>query len=124
LQWYTAYRRSVREPAIYDKLKKGPIFEKTIEHTIPRTALIEEIRQVITPAKESSLYPVIIGERGTGKTILIKLAVDGMDEPKGVTYIDVDIDDDSQFDMMRMALGWSPDQAIDSSKRNYSSSFQ
>jgi hypothetical protein len=53
--------------------------------------------------------------------------VDGMDEPKGVIYIDVDIDDNSQFDItevMRMALGWSPDQVIDSSKRNYSNSFQ
>ena len=52
--------------------------------------------------------------------------MDGMDEPKGVIYIDVDIDDDSQFDIaevMQMALGWSPDQVIDSSKRNYSSSL-
>jgi hypothetical protein len=53
--------------------------------------------------------------------------VDGMDKPKGVTYIDVDINDDSQLDItevMRMALGWNPDPVIDSSKRNYSSSFQ
>jgi hypothetical protein len=52
--------------------------------------------------------------------------VNGIDEPKGVIYIDVGIDDDSQFDiaeMMRMALGWSSDQATDSSKRNYSNSF-
>ena len=50
-----------------------------------------------------------------------------MNEPKGVVYIDVDIEDDLQLDIagvMRMALGWSPDQVIDSSKRNYSSSFQ
>ena len=54
-------------------------------------------------------------------------AVDGMGEPKGIIYIDVDIDDDSQFDIvdrMRMALGWSPDQVIDSKDRKYSSSFQ
>jgi hypothetical protein len=129
--WYwTRQRRrheSARESAIYDKLKKGPVFEETIEHTIPRTALVEEIRQVITPAGASRLYPVIIGEHGTRKTSLIKLAVDGMDEPKAVIYIDLDIDDDSQFDIaevMRMALGWSPDQVIDSSKRNYSNSFR
>ena len=84
---------STRDSAIYNKLKKGPIFEKTIEHTIQRTALIEEIRQAITPAGESRLYPVIIGEHGTGETSLIKLAVDGMHEPKGVIYIDVNIDD-------------------------------
>ena len=111
---------------MYDRLKKGPVFQKEIEDTIPRKPLVEKIRQLITPAEESRLYPLIIGEHGTGKTSLIKLAVDGMDEPKGVIYIDVDIDDDSQFDiadMMRMALGWNPDKVIDSSKRNYSSSF-
>ena len=82
---------------------------------------------VTTPAGKSRLYPVIIGEHGTGKTSLIKLAVDGMNEPKGVVYIDVDIEDDLQLDIagvMRMALGWSPDQVIDSSKCNYSRSFQ
>jgi hypothetical protein len=48
-----------------------------------------------------------------------------MDEPKGVIYIDADIDD-PKFDIaeiMRMALGWSPDQIIDSSKRTFGSSF-
>jgi KaiC/GvpD/RAD55 family RecA-like ATPase len=75
---------------------------------------------------KSRLYPVIIGEHGTGKISLIKLAVNGMDEPKGIVYVDVDINDDSGVDtaeMMRIALGWSPDRAIDSSKRNYSSSL-
>jgi len=134
--WYRIFRRrvqeSARDSAIYDKLKKGPVFQEAIvqeaiEHTIPRKPLVEEIRQLITPAKKSRLYPLIIGEHGTGKTSLIKLAVDGMNEPKGVVYIDVDIEDDLQLDIagaMRMALGWSPDQVIDSSKRNYSSSFQ
>ena len=55
-------------------------------------------------------------------TSLIKLAVNGMDKPKGVVYIDVDISDDIAG-RMRKALGWSPDQVIDSSKRNYSSSL-
>ena len=48
-----------------------------------------------------------------------------MDKPKGVVYVDVDINDDTEVDVagaMRKALGWSPDQAVDSSKRNYSSS--
>ena len=86
---YTAYRRHVRESAIYDKLKKGPVFEEAITYPIPRKAVVEEIRQLITPVGESSLYPVIIGEHGTGKTSLIKLAVNGMDEPKGVVYVDI-----------------------------------
>jgi hypothetical protein len=49
-----------------------------------------------------------------------------MDKPKGVVYVDVDINDDAEVDIagaMRKALEWSPDQVIDSSKRNYSSSL-
>jgi hypothetical protein len=116
---------SERESAIYDKLKKGPVFREAIKHTIPRKALVEEIRQLTTPAEESRLYPVIIGEHGTGKTSLITLAVDGMNEPKGVVYLDIprkrDLDD--VVKAMQTALGWSPDPVIDSQKGNYSSSL-
>jgi hypothetical protein len=51
-RWWHEY---ARKSAIYNKLKKGPIFEKAVEHTIPRKALVEEIRQIITPARESKL---------------------------------------------------------------------
>src|SRR4051812_20366929 len=80
---------SARESAIYDKLKKGPVFEEEIEATIPRKSLAEKIRQITTPAGKSRLYPLIIGEQGTGKTSLITLAVNGIDEPKGIVYIDI-----------------------------------
>jgi hypothetical protein len=120
---YQTFRRrgheSTRESAIYDKLKEGPVFEEAIEHTIPRKPLVEEIRQLITPAKESRLYPLIIGEHGAENTRLIKLAVNGMDEPKGVVYVDIPIDCDLEVDVaneIRNALGWSPDQLIDSSE--------
>jgi polynucleotide 5'-kinase involved in rRNA processing len=100
LDWYEAFRRhdheSARESAIYDKLKKGPVFKKAINNIIPRESLVKEIRQFITPTEESRLYALIIGEHGTGKTSLIKLAVDGMDEPKGVVYVDADINGDSE----------------------------
>jgi type II secretory pathway predicted ATPase ExeA len=126
MQLYKVYRRSVRESIIYDKLKTGPIFEDAIKHTIPRTALVEEIRQVTTPAEESRLYPVIIGEHGTGKTNLIKLAVDSMNKPKGIVYVDIPRKCDLEVDVaevMQIALGWSPDEVINSSNRNYSSSL-
>jgi hypothetical protein len=112
--WYQTYQRRQAESAIYNKLKNGPVFQEAIEQTIPREARIEETR----PAGKSRLYPRIIGEHGTGKTGLITLAVNGMDEPKGVVYIDVDINDNSEVEIaeaMRMAMGWSPDQVIDSS---------
>ena len=123
---YQAYRRRARESAIYDKLKKGPVFKKAINNIIRRESLVEEIRQLITPTKESRLYPLVIGEHGTGKTSLIKLAVDGMDEPKGIVYVDVDINGDSEphiAEAMRSAMGWYPDQVIDPDKRNYNSSL-
>jgi hypothetical protein len=121
--WYRIFRRrvyeSTRESAIYDKLKKGPIFQEATEHTIPRKPLVEKIRQLITPTKESRFYPLIIGECGTENARLIKLAVNGMDEPKGVVYVDIPIKCDLEVDVaneIRNALGWSPDQLIDSSE--------
>ena len=114
--WYRSFqrgrRKSVRRSAIYDQLKKGPIFQETIKHTVLSKPLVEEIRQLITPAEEGRLYPLIIGEHGTGKISLIKLAVDGMDKPKGVVYVDIPLERDSQVDIaeaVRMALGWSLD---------------
>jgi len=53
--------------------------------------------------------------------------VNGIDEPKGVIYVDIPLECDLAVDVakaMQKALGWSPDQVIDSSERNYSSSFQ
>jgi ATPase subunit of ABC transporter with duplicated ATPase domains len=77
---------SVRES---DKLKKGPEFEEAIKHLIPRESLVEEIKQLITPAEETGHYPLIVGEHGTGKTSLIKLAANDMDKdkPKGIVYV-------------------------------------
>ena len=111
------------EYAIYDKLKKGPVFRSAIDYPIPRNSLVEKIRCYTTPTKESQLYSLIIGEYGTGKTNLIELAVNGMDknEPKGVVYFDIPIWCDSEANVanaMREAFGPSPGQLIDSSKCN------
>jgi hypothetical protein len=128
--WYLLHlirkSASARESAIYDQLKEGPVFQEAVEHIIPRKALVEEIRRVTTPVRESRLYPVIIGEHRTGKTSLIKFIMDGMDEPKGVVYLDINLNEDSELNvakLLRNALGWSPDQVIDPIKRNYSSSL-
>jgi len=76
--------------------------------------------------KRDNLYPLIVGECGTENTRLIKLAVNGMDEPKGIVYVDIPIECDSEVDVtneLRNALGWSPDQLIDSSQCNCSNSL-
>ena len=57
---------------------------------------------------------------------MIKLAVDSMKEPKGVIYIDMPLECDSEVHITKAiqeALGWVPDQVIDSSGCNYSSSL-
>jgi hypothetical protein len=72
---------------------------------------------------KSRLYPVIIGEHGTGKISLIKLAVNSMDEPKGVAYADMDDTETDAAQVMREALGWTPDPLLDSDKRNCCSSL-
>jgi hypothetical protein len=116
-----------RTPVIYDKLKRGPVFQETTEHTIPRKSLVEEIRRLITPLERSSLYSLITGDYGTGKTNLIELAVNGMDDPRGIVYIDMPSEHSSEIDVvkkMQDALGWSPDQSTDSRERNYNSPFQ
>jgi hypothetical protein len=117
---------STRESIIYNKLKKGPVFKKAIKHIIQREPLVKEVRELITPAEEGYLYHVIIREHGARKTSLFKLAVNSIDEPKDVVYVDIPIKCYLQVDIaeaMRMALGWSLDQVINSSEYNYSSSL-
>jgi hypothetical protein len=68
-----------------------------------------------------------MGEHGTGKTSLVKLAIGGMDKPKGVLYVDIPLECDKEdhvTEAMQVGLGWTPDQVIDDSgKRNYSGSL-
>jgi Cdc6-like AAA superfamily ATPase len=99
-----------------------------IKHLIPRESLIKEIKQLITPAEETGHYPLLVGEHGTGKTTLIKLAVKDMDKnkPKGIVYVNIPdrcSEEPSVVKAMREALEWSLDQVIDSKERKYSSSF-
>ena len=64
-----------------------------IDDIIPREDLVKEIRVIVTPTAKTRCYPLIIGEHGTGKSSLIKLAVDGLKEPKGVVYVDTPDED-------------------------------
>jgi len=73
---------------------------------------------LITPSAESRLYPLVVGEHGTGKTSLIQLAVNGLKEPKGVVCIDVPIKNKPFAEAMQKALGWKLDLVSDSGKRN------
>ena len=53
--------------------------------------------------------------------------MNGIDEPKGVVYVDIPLECDSAVKVvgaMQKALEWSPDPVIDPKERKYSSSFQ
>jgi type II secretory ATPase GspE/PulE/Tfp pilus assembly ATPase PilB-like protein len=88
-----------------------------------RKATLDEVRKIITPTERSRGYSLVIGEHGTGKTSLIYLAVNSLEEPKGIAYVDIpnDINKDSAPDVvtdaMRNALGWTLDPVIESKRR-------
>ena len=116
-------RESAREPAIYERLKKGPEFRQAIEAVIDLESLVEEVRSLITPTKGKRPYPLIVGEHGTGKISLIELALNEMDKdkPNGMVYVDVPPRCKSEIDIanaMLKAFGWRPDPLIDSGKSN------
>ncbi|KAI9761804.1 MAG: hypothetical protein M1840_001684 [Geoglossum simile] len=96
---YREYQRhshqSDRDSAIYETLKRGPLFPELVQDTLPRDALASESRELITPEKEPQGYSLVIGEHGTGKTSLIQLIVNSLKKPKGVVYMSIPNTDDS-----------------------------
>ena len=119
-------RELERDSAIYNKLKKGPKFGTRVVNIIERDELLDKIRSDITPTAGPRSYPVIIGEHGTGKSSLIQLAVESLEEPKGVIYLDVPVGNDPTSilaEAMKEALDWNPDPAIDPNEGNRSNYF-
>jgi len=74
-----------------------------MRYIIPRNPLIEKIKEIITPIEESRFYPLIVGEHGTGKTSLIKLAVNSINKnkPKSVVYVDIPIECNLEVDVTK-----------------------
>ena len=77
---------------------------------------------MVTPAKQSRGYSLVIGEHGTGKTSLIRIAVNEIKTPKGVVYVaipnanEINTNPTVIVEALRKALGWVPNPAIDSPK--------
>jgi hypothetical protein len=65
--WYQSSQRrksessskSAGKSAIYDQLKKRPVFKEMIKYIILRKPLVEEIRQLITPAEKVAFIPLL-----------------------------------------------------------------
>ncbi|KAI9765466.1 MAG: hypothetical protein M1839_005497 [Geoglossum umbratile] len=121
---YREYQRrshqSDRDSAIYEALKRGPSFSELVQDTLPRDALVSEAKKLITPAKKSRGYSLVIGEHGTGKTSLIQLTVNSLKKPKGIVYVmipntdEVNMNPTIVIDAVKKALGWSSDLVLDS----------
>jgi ABC-type cobalamin/Fe3+-siderophores transport system ATPase subunit len=103
---------------MYNKLKEGPKIPIFIEDIIiPYEELVDKIRTAIILTERNRGYPIILGEKGKGKTTLIRLAVESLEKPKGIIYFNIPIFLDSEKDLakaMANALG----QNIDSDKGN------
>ncbi|RVD82970.1 uncharacterized protein DFL_007377 [Arthrobotrys flagrans] len=127
---FESYERNnhqiARESAIYDTFEKPPKFTQPIRNIILRNTLTNIIRGYITPSANSRGYPLIIGEHGTGKTCLIKLAAESIENPKGIIYVDTPntLPSPSKFaEAMQEVLGWKPDPVIDTPESLENPSF-
>jgi Cdc6-like AAA superfamily ATPase len=108
----------------------GPKFEEELKEclNIMSNAMKSptKIQKAVTPTAERRPYSLIIGKYGTGKTTLVRLAINELKEPKGVVYFSVPMTN-PPIDLvgaMLEALGWYPDPVIDSGKCKYCSYFQ
>ena len=104
------------------------MFEDAITYPIPCKDLVSLVSTIITPKIVPRLYPLIIGEHGTGKTCLIQLALNGLKEPNGIVYVDTPSIFAGETPIkvvqaMQKALDWTEDPVIDSNKDGCSDSF-
>jgi predicted AAA+ superfamily ATPase len=103
---------------IYHTLSNGPSRE-TFDAILPRSALVQDVKKLISPKRRARGYSLIIGERGTGKTSLIELAIDKMNLPKGIVYVNIptmdhmNIDPSNVDEALKEALGWIPNPKTD-----------
>ena len=82
------------------------------------------MRTLINPNSVGGFYPLVIGQNGVGKTILIKMAINTLPSPKGIIYIDIPMDEEGPLNFIKAlqkAIGWTEDPILDASKRKSSS---
>jgi hypothetical protein len=128
--WYKEYRKrsheSARVSAIFNTLKKESKLEIPVQSAIPREDLVKLVSAIIPPTEMHRSYPIIIGEHGTGKTGLIALALEKVEEPSSIAYINVPSQSESYvvvIGKMRKALGYRTDPIIDSDEGSRSNSL-
>jgi hypothetical protein len=96
----------------YAVLQRGqPSVVTRITSHVERTDLVNDVVNIITPRHQNRGYPIIIGERGTGKTSLLWLAVKHIEKSrrsKGIVYARIPRKDGRPFELSQIigeALG-------------------
>lgn len=72
----------------------------------------------MTPSPMGWLYPLVLGQHGFGKTILVHLAINALPSPKGVIYFDVasGVGPVPFIAALQQSIGWYADLILDASK--------
>ena len=115
--WYTKYKMasevSIRDARIFRAIEDGPSFLKDdVEQILlPRDHLLNEVKTLIMPEQRIWGYSLIIGEHGTGKTSLVRLAISEIKKPKGIAYVLIPhnpIEDTAIVQAVKESLNWMP----------------
>ncbi|CAB4468282.1 unnamed protein product [Rhizophagus irregularis] len=87
--FYTLYQDKFDKYYFSKVIEKGTQPEVNISSLqyISQPEIVEHFKRIFKPYKNQSLYHVICGERGTGKTTLIKAAL--KEDGQGVIYINI-----------------------------------
>ena len=73
--------------------------------------LLNEVKTLIMPEQRIGGYSLIIGEHGTGKTSLVRLAISEIKKPKGIAYVLIpnnSIEDTAIVQAVKKSLNWMP----------------
>ncbi|RIB22726.1 hypothetical protein C2G38_2173265 [Gigaspora rosea] len=86
---YASYQNRRNEYILNETVEKGtrPDVRVSGDKLIPRPKTVEHLKKVLQPYEDQSLYYVVCGEHGTGKTTLTRIA--SREVGQGVIYIDV-----------------------------------
>ncbi|CAG8528024.1 2757_t:CDS:2 [Funneliformis mosseae] len=88
-----ACSRSVyNESRLIKTIESGTKLKTNIseDEFIPRSIILNQLKEILQPTKYHSSYHMICGEFGTGKTLLIKMA--SIEVGHGIIYVDVPSD--------------------------------
>ncbi|CAB4434517.1 unnamed protein product [Rhizophagus irregularis] len=86
---FTCCRSLYNECRLHKTIEKGtklPDISKCND-IIPRTAILNQLKEILQPTEYHSSYHMICGEFGTGKTLLIRTAAKEVGH--GIIYVDV-----------------------------------